>query len=93
MSCNTNSLSAKEVISICDGKRLGHICNYEIDLTCGTVTAVFVPGDRSIFSFGRQSDIRIPWDKIKKIGEDAILADVPAFVPDCCTPRKKRFRQ
>ena len=90
MSCNTNSLSAKEVISVCDGKRLGHICNYEIDLVCGTVTAVFVPGDRSIFSFNK-SDIRIPWDKIKKIGEDAILADVPSAVPDCRPPKKRRF--
>lgn len=93
MSCNTNSLSAKEVISVCDGKRLGHICNYEIDLICGTVTAVFVPADRGIFSFGKQSDIRIPWDKIKKIGEDTILAEVPPKVTDCTLPRKHRFRQ
>lgn len=91
MACNTNSLSSKIVISVCDGRKLGHICNYELDLTCGTVTAVFVPGDTGLFSFGKGSEIRIPWDKIKKIGEDAILAEVPPRISECSQAKKKRF--
>ena len=84
MACNTNGLSSKTVISLCDGRRLGHICNYEIDLECGKITAVYVPGTTSLFSFGKNKDIRIPWDKIRKIGEDAILAEVPPRPPASC---------
>ncbi len=92
MACTTDSLSEKIVISVCDGRRLGHITNYEIDLACGTVTAVFVPSETGFFPFFRQSRLRIPWDKIKKIGEDAILCDVPPHVPECCTGKNRWFR-
>ena len=67
MACNTNSLSGKIVINICDARKLGHICNYELDLCDGRITAVFVPGDGGFLGFGRSGDIRIPWDCIKKI--------------------------
>ncbi len=90
MACNTNSLSAKEVVSLCDGRKLGHITNYEIDLSSGTVTAVFVPGECGFFPFGKSTELRIPWDRIKKIGEDAVLVDIPAAPPGC-TPGKKRW--
>ena len=39
MACNTNSLSNKIVISVCDGRKLGHICNYEVDLCNGCIAA------------------------------------------------------
>lgn len=90
MACNTNSLSRKIVISVCDARKLGHICNYEVDLCEGRITAVFVPGESSAFGFRRSADIRIPWEKIKKIGEDAILVEVPPFVPECAPPKEKR---
>ena len=90
MACNTNSLSRKIVISVCDARKLGHICNYEVDLCEGRITAVFVPGESSAFGFRRSADIRIPWEKIKKIGEDAILVEVPLFVPECAPPKEKR---
>ena len=51
---------------------------------------MFVPGEGGFLGFGRSADIRIPWDKIKKIGEDAILVEVPPFVPECAPPREKR---
>lgn len=95
MACNTNSLNNKIVISVCDGRKLGHICNYEIDLCNGCITAIFVPGECGRFGFGRGSELRIPWDKIQKIGEDAILVDVPAHVPECncnCPPQQPKKR-
>lgn len=91
MACTSNALSRKTVIALSNGKRLGHICNYEIDPVCGTVTAVFVPGEGGFLGFGRPSEIRIPWDKIKKIGEDAILADVPLKMGECVTRQKRRL--
>ena len=90
MACNTNSLSGKIVINVGDARRLGHICNYELDLCDGRITAIFIPGEGGFFGFGRQSDIRIPWDKIKKIGEDAILVEIPPRPIDCASPPKKR---
>ncbi len=86
MACNTNSPSNKIVISVCDGRKLGHICNYEIDLCNGCITAIFVPGEGGHFGFGRSNDLRIPWDKIQKIGDDAILVDVPPHMPECNCP-------
>ena len=94
MACNTNSLSNKIVISVCDGRKLGHICNYEVDLGCGRITAVFVPGECTRL-LGKAPELRIPWEKIQKIGEDAILVDVPAGMPEpgcnCPQPPKKKW--
>lgn len=92
MACNTNSLSGKIVINVCDARKLGHICNYELDLCEGKITAVFVPGDGGFFGFSKSSDIRIPWDKIKKVGEDAILVELPIRPVDCNHPPQKRRR-
>ena len=92
MACNTNSLNSKIVISICDGKKLGHICNYEVDLCDGRITAIFVPGE-SLRLFGKAEERRIPWEKIQRIGEDAILVDIPAGIPNrecACPPPQKR---
>lgn len=89
MGCRTDEIERKTVINTCDGKCLGYIHDYEIDLCDGRITAVFVC-DRA-FGFGR-SEIRIPWSKIVKIGEDAILADAPPSPPrecDSCPPPKK----
>ena len=91
MACNTNSLSRKLVISVCDARKLGHICNYEVDLCDGRITAVFVPGDTGFWGISKGRDIRIPWENIKKIGEDAILAEVPPLT-DCRQPPKDKHK-
>lgn len=93
MACNTNSLSGKIVINVCDARRLGHITNFEVDLCEGRITAIFVPGDFGFFCFSKGSDIRIPWENIRKIGEDAILVEL-THRPGECRPthqKKKKF--
>ena len=92
MACTTDALSAKTVIRVYDGKRLGYICNYEVDPHDGKLTAVFVPGECRHF-LQRVPEFRIPWCKITKIGEDAILVDVPPSVGECSchAAPKKRF--
>lgn len=92
MACNSNSLSSKIVINICDARKLGHITNYEIDLCDGRITAVFIPGEGGFFGFSKSCDIRIPWDKIKKIGEDAILVDIPPRPLECNGQQQKKRR-
>lgn len=76
----TSDLKLKEVINVLDGKRLGTITDIEIDVDAGKLTAIVVPGaGRFLGLFGRNDDIVIPWEKIKKIGFDVILVETAAF--------------
>ena len=76
----SSDLRTREVVNIIDGKRLGAINDLEVDLSTGRVTAIVVPGEGRLFGiFGREEDYVIPWDRIRKIGSDVILVDVPGF--------------
>ena len=67
----------KEVINISDGKRLGFVSDVEINLEDGKIEAIVVPGGGKIFGFiGKDSEFVIPWERIRKIGEDIILVDL-----------------
>lgn len=76
MSCCINDLRNKDVINICDGKRLGCIVDVEVDVCSGRLVSVIVPGDDRLFCLKR-NEIRIPWDRIERIGDDAILVNLP----------------
>ena len=68
----------KEVINICDGKRLGFVQDVCADLDTGRITSIIVPGgtNRLMNLFSNSNDIVIPWEQIKCIGEDLILVDI-----------------
>lgn len=66
----------KEVINLSDGKRLGYVQDVEANFETGEITAIIVPGNSKIFSVGNKNDIVIPWEKIKRIGEDIILVEI-----------------
>jgi len=73
----TADLKQKEVINVADGRRLGFVCDVEIDLESGRIDAIVLPGGGRLFGIiGRDSEFIIPWDRIKKIGEDIILVDM-----------------
>lgn len=77
---STRDLKLKEVINVIDGKRLGNITDIEIDVETGRLTAIVVPGvGKFLGLFGRNDDVIIPWDKIKKIGMDVILVEAGNF--------------
>lgn len=70
----------KEVINIRDGRRLGIIIDMEFDLQAGRITAIVVPGPSKLMGFLKgDKDYVIPWEKIKKIGDDVILVDVDSM--------------
>lgn len=76
-------MKQKEVVNVIDGCRLGYLCDVEIDLYCGKIVSIIVPGQRKIFGiFGKDVEYEIPWECIKKIGEDIILVEVDLEV--CC---------
>lgn len=68
-------LRLKEVVNIRDGCRLGFVDDVEIDVECGRVVAIVVPGPCRFWIFGRDPDYVIPWNGIEKIGEDIILVN------------------
>lgn len=75
-------LKRKEVINICDGQRLGFVCDLDIDLAKGVINCIIVPGPCKVFGFiGRESEFVIDLCDIEKVGGDVILVDIE---PDKC---------
>ena len=67
----------KEVININDAKRLGYVQDVTADLKTGVITSIIVPGSNKMFNiFSGNSEIVIPWDKIKCIGDEIILVEI-----------------
>lgn len=72
-----SELKTLEVINVIDGRRLGVICDLDINLEEGSIRAIVVPGSGKVFGlFGGDRDYVIPWEKIVKIGVDTILVEV-----------------
>ncbi len=78
MSCTSFSeLRRKEVINICDGSRLGCICDLELDDCTGVISSIVVPGTSRFFGILKSTEeIVIPYSKICKIGGDVILVEL-----------------
>lgn len=79
MPCMTfDDLRRKELINTCDGSRLGHICDLELDPCTGLISAIVVPGCSRFFGvFRGEEELVIPFCKINKIGDDVILVALP----------------
>ena len=69
-------LRYKEVISVTDGSRFGYVGDLEVDLDSGQVRSLIVPGRLRLFGLlGREADRFIPWDSVRRFGEDIILVE------------------
>ena len=72
-----SELKTKEIINICDGRRLGYVCDTELVLPAGEIRALIVPGPAKFFGlFGREPDYLIPVGCITRFGQDVILVEV-----------------
>ncbi len=74
-----SNLSGKEVINLGDGARLGIIeeCELTFDYKSGIIHTIVLPKKNGLFSFF--SDIKsstIPWQAIKRIGDEVIIVDL-----------------
>lgn len=82
--CRIVDLRCKEVICIGDGTRLGFVSDVEIDTCTGRLVSIVVPGHGKLGFLGKRNDCVIPWEAIRRIGDDIILT---SFCPqDCCLP-------
>ena len=88
MGMRVTELSCKEVVCICDGARLGYVADVEVEVPDGQVCAIVVPGKYRFFGLlGRTEDFVIPWNAIRRGGDDIILVDCKPS--DCRCPRPK----
>lgn len=88
MSMCFTELLCKEVICVCDGRRLGFINDVKVEIPDGTIVAIIVPGPCRFGGLGTgRFDFVIPWRCIKRIGPDIVLVDIRP--EECRVPRGK----
>ena len=81
-------LRCKEVVNICDGQRLGFVSDVEVRIPDGQVCALIVPAPcRFMGLVGSKEDYVIPWNCIRRMGEDIILVELEPG--HCRMPRSK----
>ena len=84
MNCRLSDLRHKEVISAVDGVRIGFVDDVIVDTNTACVVAFVIFGRFFLFGiFGKREDYIIPWEKIRLIGEDAIIIS-------CVTPKPRK---
>ncbi len=70
-------LKHKEVINLCDCRRLGFIVDVIFDPRKGCIEAFVIPGAGGICGlFGREQEYIIPFRCVRQIGEDLVLVEV-----------------
>ena len=92
MGMRVTDLSCKEVVCISDGARLGYVSDGEVEVPRGQVQAIVVPGKCRWFGLaGRTEDYVIPWEAIRRVGDDIILVDCKISECRCPRPKPKLF--
>ena len=72
-----SELRQKDVVNICDGKRMGR--PFDIILNDGAcIDAIIVPGQNGFMGMfrGEKEGIAIRWSCIRRIGDDVILVEI-----------------
>lgn len=67
-----SELQSKRIINIVNGSNFGNIIDANVDES-GKITFLLIDQGKSFLSLNRESDIKIEWNQIVKIGEDVIL--------------------
>ncbi|MBP3495348.1 MAG: YlmC/YmxH family sporulation protein [Clostridia bacterium] len=93
MNESLTDITEKQVVNLCDGKILGYVIDFKIDICTGRLTAIIIPGEGGIFGFKKCTDIIIPWEKICKIGTDTIIVDIGVIDKDECCDNEKRKKK
>lgn len=76
-----SELKKKEILEVTTGKNLGKVCDLVISKRSGKIQKLIAPGKKC--GFLSTDNFEIPFDKIVKIGDDAILVDFTEKKDDC----------
>lgn len=72
-----SELKCKDVINIKNCKKLGRVCDLELDPCSGCICKIMVPGGSRVLGFlNCEPNIVIPFKDIRQIGPDIILVDI-----------------
>lgn len=77
-------LKRKEVVSVCDGKKLGSVCDLHLS-DDGRILALVVPSPFSLQTLFKSDGLVIPWNAVSVIGDDVILVNVGKQALACPT--------
>ena len=71
-----SELSGKEIVDVNRAERLGVLgqTDLEVDET-GQITSLIIPSVKWFGLIRNGSEIRVPWEHIKKIGADMVIID------------------
>lgn len=86
METSLSELKQKDTVNVCDGKRLGKVCDIVFTFPEGKVQGIVVPGSKG-FRWGK-GDMFIELKNIVKIGEDVVLVEVKNN--SSCEPKKDK---
>ena len=67
-----SDLQSKKIVNITTGSNVGNIIDIIINHD-GKINSIIVDQGKNFFSLNRESDEKIDWNNIIKIGEDVIL--------------------
>ncbi|MCR6515897.1 MAG: YlmC/YmxH family sporulation protein [Clostridium sp.] len=73
-----NSMKNMEIIDINNGRKIGFIIDIKIDCENDKVLSLVLPGESKGW-FNKSEEIEIPWEKVKKIGDDVILVSLDEY--------------
>lgn len=94
-----SDLRMLEVINVDDGRRLGPIKDIDLNLEEGRIAAIILAGHQGVRFmglWGREQEIVVPWDRVRKIGVDVILVelafgDLEQRMPDMIGGKGQRY--
>lgn len=75
-----SDLGEKEIVNLANGSRHGQLANAELlfEEQGGFIKAILVPDYHGKMSFfGNKGYLQLPWNTIRKIGEDIIIFEAP----------------
>ena len=68
------NLCAKEIVQLQNGVCLGKADDLELDPDTAQIQSLLLLGQPRLFGLlGRDETLRVPWEEIETIGQDAIL--------------------
>jgi len=90
MNIRYSELCEKDVINVSDGRRVGTVCDLDINCACGSITAIYV--SERLFGFASSKGTTcISWEQIACIGEDTVLVNLPSSA--CATKEDRKCRR